>query len=51
MTSNQVERTVVTETPTADAGQQTVRPDSRRITSTGPGGSELTRRIVILCSG
>jgi hypothetical protein len=51
MTTNQVDRTVVTETPTTDAGQQTVRTDSRRITSTGPGGSELTRRIVVLVFG
>jgi hypothetical protein len=51
MTTNQTDRTVVTETPTTDAGQQTVRTDSRRITSTGPGGSELTRRIVILVFG
>jgi hypothetical protein len=51
MTTNQGDRTVVTETPTADAGQQTVRTDSRRITLTGPEGSELTRRIVILVFG
>jgi hypothetical protein len=51
MTTNQTDRTVVTETPTTDAGKQTVRTDSRRITSTGPGGSELTRRIVILVFG
>ena len=51
MTTNRTDRTVVTETPTTDAGQQVVRTDSRRITRTGPGGSELTRRIVILVFG
>lgn len=51
MTTDQTDRTVVTETPTTDAGQQVVRTDSRRITSTSPGGSELTRRIVILVFG
>jgi hypothetical protein len=51
MTINQTDRSVVTETPTLDEGKQTVRTDSRRITSTGPGGSELTRRIVILVFG
>jgi hypothetical protein len=51
MTINQTDRSVVTETPTVDEGKQTVRTDSRRITSTGPGGSELTRRIVVLVFG
>ena len=51
MTTNQTDRTVVTETPPTDEGRQTVRTDSRRITSTGPGGSELIRRIVILVFG
>jgi hypothetical protein len=46
----QVDRTVVTNDPTQDAGQQTVRTDSRR-TSTGPGSSELTRRVVVLVFG
>jgi hypothetical protein len=51
MTSDQTDRTSVTETPQGEAGQQTVRTDSRRITRTSPGGSELTRRIVILVFG
>jgi hypothetical protein len=51
MTTNQTDRTEVTETPTTDAGQQTVRTESRRISSRSPGGSELTRRIVILVFG
>jgi len=51
MTTNQTDHTVVTETPETDAGQHVVRTDSRRISSTGPGGSELTRRISILVFG
>lgn len=51
MTIDQTDRSVVTETPTLDDGKQTVRTESRRIASTGPGGSELTRRIVILVFG
>ena len=50
MTIDQVDRTVVTEEPTA-AGQETVRTDSRRITRTGPGGSEMTRRVIVLVFG
>ena len=51
MAVDQVDRTVVTQVPTADAGQETVRTDSRRTTRTGPGGSEMTRRVVVLVFG
>ncbi|HEU4919382.1 MAG TPA: hypothetical protein VFT20_06545 [Candidatus Limnocylindrales bacterium] len=51
MTTDQTDRTVVTETPPTDAGHQEVRTESRRITSTSPGGSELIRRVVILVFG
>jgi len=60
MTIDQVDRTVVTQEPTSgpgqepartDTGQQTVRTNSRRITRTGPGASEMTRRIVVLVFG
>lgn len=51
MAIDEVERTVVTQGPTVAAGQETMRTDSRRITRTGPGGSELTRRVVILVFG
>jgi hypothetical protein len=51
MGMDQVDRTVVTQVPTADAGQETVRTDSRRTTRTGPGGSEMTRRVVVLVFG
>ena len=51
MAIDQVDRTVVTEGPTVAAGQETVRTDSRRTTRSGPGGSEMTRRIVVLVFG
>jgi hypothetical protein len=61
MTIDQVDRTVVTEEPAAvttndttqppAASQQTVRTDSRHTTRSGPGGPELTRRIVVLVFG
>lgn len=50
MAIDQVDRTVVTQEPTA-VGRETVQTDSRRITRTGPGGSELTRRIAVLLFG
>ena len=51
MTIDQVDRTVVTQGPTVAAGQETVRTDSRRITRTGPGPSEMIRRVVVLVFG
>jgi hypothetical protein len=51
MAIDQVDRTVVTQEPTATAGQQTVRTDSRHTASTGPGASEMSRRIMILAFG
>jgi hypothetical protein len=48
---DQTDRTVVTQEPAGVAGQETVRTDSRRTTRSGPGGSELTRRIVVLIFG
>jgi len=51
MAIEQVDRTVVTHEPTATAGQETVRTDSRRISRSGPGGSEMTHRVIVLVSG
>jgi hypothetical protein len=51
MAIDQVDRTVVTHEPTATAGQQTVRTDSRHTATTGPGASEMSRRIIILAFG
>ena len=50
MATDEVEKTVVTEEPTVTAGQETVRTDSRT-TRSGPGNSEMTRRIVVLLFG
>lgn len=51
MTMKQVDRTVVTEEPTAANGQETVQTDSRRVTGSGPGASEMSRRIIMLVFG
>jgi hypothetical protein len=60
MSFDQVDRTVVTQEPVVAAGQETVpaatrqetvRTDSRRVTRTGPGGSEMTRRVIVLVFG
>jgi hypothetical protein len=51
MTIDRVDRTVVTEETTAAAGPETVRTESSRITRSGPGSSEMTRRIVVLVFG
>jgi hypothetical protein len=60
MTTENVDPPVVTEGPTVAAGretvptytgQQTVRTDRSRITSTGPGGSEMARRVIVLVFG
>jgi hypothetical protein len=51
MAIDQVDRTVVTQEPTATAGQQTVRTESRRVARSGPGASEMSRRIIILLFG
>ena len=51
MAIDQVDRTVVaTPPPTAD-GQNSVQTNGRHTTRTGPGGSELTRRIIVLLFG
>jgi hypothetical protein len=51
MANDRVDRTVVTQGPTVAAGQETVQTDSRRISSVGPGASELTRRVIVLVFG
>jgi len=60
MESEEVDRTVVTNEPAAasDDGtspvgttQATTRTESRQVTATGPGTSEMTRRIVVLLFG
>ena len=67
MAIDQVDRTVVTQERTPLAGQppvstaaqpitppitqETVRTDNRQITRTGPGNSEMARRIIVLVFG
>ena len=51
MAIDQVYRTVVTQRPTLDAGQETVRSESRHIARTGPDGPEMTRRVVVFVFG
>jgi hypothetical protein len=51
MSIDRVDRTVVTEETTAAAGPETVRTESSRITRSGPGNSEMIRRIVVLVFG
>ena len=51
MAIDQVDRTVVTQEPTATAGQETVRTDRHHVATTGPGPSEMRRRIIVLVFG
>jgi YGGT family len=51
MAIEEVDRTVVTHEPTATAGQETVRTESRRLSRSGPGGSEMIRRVIVLVFG
>jgi hypothetical protein len=51
MAIDTVDQQVTTQTPSTDAGKETVRTESRQVTATGPGGSELSRRIILLVFG
>ena len=51
MATEQVDQTVITQTPPTSGGQQTVQTDSSQTTRSGPGGSEMTRRIIIFGFG
>ena len=51
MAIDQVDQTVVTQEPGPTPGQETTRTDHRRITSTEPGATERTRRIVVFVFG
>ena len=50
MAIDQIDRTVVTQGPGSGTSQEVSRTDVR-VTSTGPGRSEMTRRIVVLVFG
>ena len=51
MAIDQVDQKVVTQTPTVSGDQQTVQTDSSRTSTATPGGSEMTRRIIIFGFG
>jgi hypothetical protein len=51
MSIDQVDRTVVTQTPTATAGQETVRTDIHRTSTRVPGGPEIAQRVIVLVFG
>jgi len=51
MAIDPVDRPVVTPEPTVAGGQETVRTDSRRSSTTGPAGAEMIRRVVVLLFG
>jgi hypothetical protein len=50
VTVEQVDRSVVSQGPIV-ADQPTIETDTRRTTRSGPGGSEMTRRVVVLIFG
>ena len=51
MAIDTVDQTVTTQEPRTDSGRETVRTDSRHVSATEPGGSEMTRRVVVLVFG
>jgi len=51
MAIDQVDRTVVTTEPATAAGQETVRTASSHTDTPRPGGSEMTRRVVVFIFG
>lgn len=51
MAIDQDDRTVVTTQEPTATGQETVQTASRRTTTSGPGGAEMSRRIVVLVFG
>jgi len=51
MTIDTVDQTVTTQEPGTSSGGGGIRTDSRRTIATSPGGSEMTRRIVVLLFG
>ena len=51
MAIDTVDQQVTTQNPSADTGRETVRTESRHVIATGPGGSELSRRTIVLVFG
>ena len=50
MAIDEVDQTVTTQEPSA-SGQSTISTETRSVSATGPGGSEMTRRVVMLIFG
>ena len=50
MAIDDIDQTVTTQEPSA-SGQSTISTESRSVSATGPGGSEMTRRVVMLIFG
>lgn len=51
MTIDKVDQTVTTQEPSSVSGQTSVSTESRTVSATGPGGSEMIRRVVVLIFG
>jgi len=51
MAIDTVDQTVTTQAAPDGAGRETIRTDTRHMGTTGPGGPEMTRRIVVLIFG
>src|SRR5512141_176513 len=51
MAIDTVDQTVTTQEPRTTSGQDTVRTESRHVSATSPGGSEMARRVVVLVFG
>lgn len=51
MANDQVDRTVVTQETGVAAGGGTLQTESRRTTRSGPGTSEMARRVIVLVFG
>ncbi|HLX34178.1 MAG TPA: hypothetical protein VKR30_02930 [Candidatus Limnocylindrales bacterium] len=51
MTIDTVDHTVTTQVPPTSAGHETVQTDRSHTSMTGPGGSEMTRRVVVFVFG
>jgi hypothetical protein len=49
--ASEIDRKVVTTEPSTVGGTQVVQTESSRITTPGPGGSEMARRIIVLVFG
>jgi hypothetical protein len=51
MAIDTVDQTVTTQEPISPSGRDTVTTESRHVSATTPGGSEMTRRVVVLTFG